>query len=62
MSDVKFDIWDEQESELTVEIEEERKGFKEWELETNVEYTQHPLFVSILNLVKWYLICITNLI
>jgi len=46
LSDVKFDIWDEEENEQP-SVLKERQAFKEWDFETNTENTQHPLFTNL---------------
>jgi len=48
LSDVKFDIWDEQENEQSFDIKEEkREELDEYDFEKHIEYKQHPLFTNL---------------
>ena len=49
MSDVKFDIWDEQASEQSSQFGEVENthGMDECDFGSNFEFTPHPLVVSI---------------
>ena len=53
LSDVKFDIWDEQASEQSSEFGDlnNTRGMEECDFENNFEYTPHPLVVSFLTFV-----------